>query len=245
MAERFKESSPIRPGRDLHRAAGGEEGDPRAAGAAALYRLGPSRSKARWSWITPGSLFASLFWLGLTPGFGTYVSKIGHFDATYGSLGALVALLTWLYLSCYVLLFGAELNAELEHQTAVDTTTGAPRPLGEREARMADQVAHGTAAGQDERYEGETPGVAEMPQITSAPMQSPLALKPAAREHQSFVASRVAAVAGRIGGLSKPGWATSAGATLGLAMLGRKGRAVPGLALIAGAAWVAWARRTD
>lgn len=112
-----------------------------AAGAAALYRFGPSRAKPRWTWITPGSLLAALLWLGLTLGFGAYVRYIGRFDATYGSLGAIVALLTWLYLSSYVLLFGAELNSELEHQTAHDTTTGAPQPLGQRHAWVADNVA--------------------------------------------------------------------------------------------------------
>lgn len=112
-----------------------------AAGAAALYRFGPSRAQPRWSWITPGSLFAALLWLALTIGFGAYVRYIGRFDATYGSLGAIVALLTWLYLSAYVLLFGAELNSELEHQTEHDTTTGAPQPLGQRRAWVADNVA--------------------------------------------------------------------------------------------------------
>lgn len=220
-----------------------------AAGAAALYRLGPSRSSARWSWITPGSMFASIVWLGLTLGFGTYVSKVGHFDATYGSLGALVALLTWLYLSCYVLLFGAELNAELEHQTAVDTTTGAPRPLGKRKARMADHVAHGTAAGQDQSLEGQRPA----PQLSGAAsplLQSPLpaptpAPTSAHREHESFAASRIAARAARIGGFPKLGWITTGCATLGLAMLRRRGQAGPGLALVAAAACVAWARRLD
>ncbi len=112
-----------------------------AAGAAALYRFGPSRAQPRWTWITPGSLFAALLWLALTLGFGAYVRYIGRFDATYGALGTIVALLTWLYLSAYILLFGAELNAELEHQTTHDTTTGAPRPIGERRAWVADNVA--------------------------------------------------------------------------------------------------------
>lgn len=112
-----------------------------AAGAAALYRFGPSRAKPRWTWITPGSLLAALLWLALTLGFGAYVRYVGRFDATYGSLGAIVALLTWLYLSAYVLLFGAELNSELEHQTEQDTTTGVPQPLGQRRAWVADNVA--------------------------------------------------------------------------------------------------------
>jgi membrane protein len=216
-----------------------------AVGAAALYRLGPSRSNARWSWITPGSMFASIAWLGLTSGFGTYVSNVGQFDATYGSLGALVGLLTWLYLSCYVLLLGAELNAELEHQTAVDTTTGAPRPLGNRKARMADHVAHGTAAGQDKTPEGQQPAP-QLSGVAYPPLQSPLpAPKLAHREHESFAASRIAAHVARIGGLPKLGWITSACVTLGLAMLRRRGHTAPGLTLVATAACVAWARRAD
>ncbi|HEY0164750.1 MAG TPA: YihY/virulence factor BrkB family protein, partial [Sphingomicrobium sp.] len=110
---------------------------------AALYRYGPSREKARWVWITPGSAFAALGWLILTAGFGFYVANFGNYNATYGSLGAVVVLLTWMYLSSYVLLFGAEMNSELEHQTAKDTTAGAAVPLGERGAWAADHVAEG------------------------------------------------------------------------------------------------------
>jgi membrane protein len=112
-----------------------------AAATATLYRYGPSRENARWMWITPGSAFAAVCWLLLTLGFGVYVAKFGNYSATYGSLGAVVVLLTWLYLSSYVLLFGAELNSELEHQTAADTTDGAAQPLGDRGAWAADHVA--------------------------------------------------------------------------------------------------------
>ena len=111
------------------------------AGLAALYRYGPSRANARWRWLTPGSIFATIGLLTASMAFGYYASNFGNYNATYGSLGAVVVLLMWLYLSAYVLLLGAELNAEIEHQTAVDTTTGAARPLGERKAVMADQVA--------------------------------------------------------------------------------------------------------
>ena len=112
-----------------------------AAGAATLYRYGPSRARARWTWITPGSLLAAVGWVALTLGFGVYVANFGNYNATYGSLGAVVVLLTWLYLSSYILLFGAELNSEFEHQTAQDTTTGASAPLGSRGAWVADHVA--------------------------------------------------------------------------------------------------------
>jgi membrane protein len=112
-----------------------------AAIAASLYRFGPSREDARWEWITPGSLFTAAVWLGLSAAFAFYVTRLTDYNATYGSIAAIVMLLTWMYLSAYVFLFGAELNAELEHQTARDTTTGKPEPLGERGAWAADHVA--------------------------------------------------------------------------------------------------------
>jgi membrane protein len=112
-----------------------------AAIAATLYRFGPSREDARWIWITPGSLFAAVIWLLLTVVFGFYVSHFTNYRASYGSLGAVVALLSWLYLSAYAFVFGAELNSEIEHQTAKDSTTGKPEPLGERGAWAADNVA--------------------------------------------------------------------------------------------------------
>jgi membrane protein len=115
-----------------------------AAAAATLYRYGPSRDKARWVWLTPGSLLFAGAWVALTLGLGFYVANFGNYGATYGSLAAVVVLLTWIYLSSYALLFGAELNSELEHQTARDTTAGPERPLGERGAWAADHVAAGS-----------------------------------------------------------------------------------------------------
>lgn len=112
-----------------------------AATASFLYRFGPSREEAKWKWITPGSMFAALTWLLLTWAFGIYVGRFTNYHASYGSLGAVVALLTWMYLSAYAFIFGAELNSEIEHQTAKDSTTGSPRPLGERGAWAADNVA--------------------------------------------------------------------------------------------------------
>ncbi len=112
-----------------------------AAIAATLYRYGPSREDARWSWITPGSLFTAVGWLLLTLAFGFYIARVTNYGATYGSLGAMVALLTWLYLSAYVFVVGAELNSEVEHQTARDSTTGPEEPLGRRGAWAADHVA--------------------------------------------------------------------------------------------------------
>ena len=112
-----------------------------AAIASTLYRFGPSREDARWTWITPGSAFAAVTWLLLTWLFGFYVGHFTDYHASYGSLGAVVALLTWMYLSAYAFVFGAELNSEIEHQTAKDSTTGSPERMGERGAWAADNVA--------------------------------------------------------------------------------------------------------
>ncbi|MCX9147996.1 YihY/virulence factor BrkB family protein [Erythrobacter sp. WG] len=117
-----------------------------AMGAAVLYRFGPSRERASWKWVTPGSLLFAVAWVILTLAFGFYIARFGNYGATYGSLSAVVVLLTWLYLSAYALLFGGELNAELEHQTARDTTTGPAQPMGTRGAWAADNVASGQAA---------------------------------------------------------------------------------------------------
>lgn len=114
-----------------------------AAAAATLYRFGPSRRDAQWSWLTPGSILFAAAWVTLTLGFSAYVAQFGNYNATYGSLGAVVMLLTWMYLSSYALVLGAELNSELEHQTARDTTRGAEKPMGERGAWVADHVAEG------------------------------------------------------------------------------------------------------
>lgn len=113
---------------------------------AALYRYGPNRADAKWAWLTPGSAIATALWLVATALFGLYVSKFGDYGATYGSLSAVIVLLTWLWLSAYVYLFGAELNSELERQTAADTTAGADKPMGARGAVAADTVARASSA---------------------------------------------------------------------------------------------------
>ncbi len=107
---------------------------------AALYRWGPSRERAKWSWITPGAMIA-LVVAGLgSAAFSWYVGNFGSYNKTYGSLGAIIGFLTWLWLMVTVVIAGGELNAEMEHQTAKDTTTGPARPIGSRGARMADTV---------------------------------------------------------------------------------------------------------
>lgn len=114
-------------------------------GLAMLYRFGPSRAKPKWRWITPGSLVASILWLLGSVLFSWYVSKWSNYSATYGSLGTIIGIMMWIYLSMWVVLIGAELNAEIEHQTAKDTTIGPDSPLGERGASMADQVGEARA----------------------------------------------------------------------------------------------------
>lgn len=110
---------------------------------AALYRFGPSREQARWRWVTWGSGLATIVWLAGSIGFSWYVENFGSYNETYGSLGAVVGFMTWIWISAAVVLLGGELNAEMEHQTARDTTTGKEKPMGTRGARMADTVAPG------------------------------------------------------------------------------------------------------
>jgi membrane protein len=107
---------------------------------AILYRYGPSREKPQWRWITWGSAVAAVSWLVISILFSWYAENFGNYNKTYGSLGAIIAFMFWIWLSIIVVLLGAELNAETEHQTARDTTTGRPKPLGSRGAKMADTV---------------------------------------------------------------------------------------------------------
>jgi membrane protein len=110
-------------------------------GLAVLYRLGPSRRQARWKWVSWGAGAATLLWLVASAGFSLFVANFGSYGETYGAIGGVVVLLTWLWISAFVALVGAELNSEMEHQTARDTTVGGSRPLGERGAWSADHVA--------------------------------------------------------------------------------------------------------
>jgi len=109
-------------------------------GLAVLYRYGPSRDKAQWRWISPGSILAGVVWVVGSMLFSWYVSNFGNYNETYGSLGAAIGFMTWIWLSSTIVLVGAELNAETEHQTARDSTEGPREPLGARGARMADTV---------------------------------------------------------------------------------------------------------
>lgn len=104
----------------------------------ALYRYAPNRDAARFTWITPGAMAASVLWLLLSALFSLYVQNFGSYDQTFGSLAAVVILLMWLYLSAFVVCIGAEINAQLEYQTYRDTTVGPARPAGLRGAYVAD-----------------------------------------------------------------------------------------------------------
>lgn len=215
-----------------------------AAAAATLYRYGPDRDKAKWVWITPGTIFAAVVWLLLTFGFGFYVSKFGNYNKTYGSLATVVILVTWLYLSAYVFLFGAELNSELEHQTEKDTTAGAPKPLGARGAWSADHVA-----GSDEPSK---PGGGD---VSPPQRNQPDAAQPSTQTAQpqpsgpsfggQYVTARAANRAARLAGLRKVGMVSAALSTVGLSLLRKRGRESAGAALLATAVGLSLLKRDD
>ena len=108
-----------------------------------LYRFGPSRRAARWEWLSVGTLAAALLWIAGSSLLSWYLSNFGNYDATYGSLGAAIGLMMWMWMSAIIVLCGAELNSEIEHQTARDSTIGRPKPLGARGAVMADTLGTG------------------------------------------------------------------------------------------------------
>jgi membrane protein len=107
---------------------------------AVLYRLAPSRNDAKWRWVTPGSILAVLLWLIASIAFSFYIGNFANYNETYGSLGAVVGVLMWFWVSAFVVILGAEVNAETERQTRCDSTHGDPKPLGERGAYVADTV---------------------------------------------------------------------------------------------------------
>jgi membrane protein len=109
-------------------------------GLALLYRYGPSRRHARLRWVTWGAVAATGLWLLASFAFQIYAANFANYSATYGSLGAVIALLMWFWVSAFVVLLGAELNSEMEHQTRRDSTTGPEKPLGKRGAYVADHV---------------------------------------------------------------------------------------------------------
>ena len=109
-------------------------------GLAVLYRYAPDRDKARWRWVSPGAILAAILWIVASIGFTVYVANFNSYDKTYGSLGGVIILLTWLYLSALMVLFGAVINAQSEKQTRQDSTDGSLAPMGTRGARAADTL---------------------------------------------------------------------------------------------------------
>ena len=105
-----------------------------------VYRYAPCRAQARWQWVSWGSAFAALAWALLSAGFAFYAAQLADYQETYGALGGVILLLMWLYITALVVLVGAELNSEIEAQTAIDSTTGPPMPMGQRGARKADSL---------------------------------------------------------------------------------------------------------
>lgn len=200
-----------------------------AAGAATLYRYAPSRPEARWEWITPGSLLSSLLWLVLTLGFGFYVAHFGNYNKAYGTLATVVILVTWMYLSAYVFLLGAELNSELERQTTNSSTLRGP-------------VAAAIAWNEDSTAyrEAKTAPAQEGPS-RSAPV--PNSQEPSV--FTTYVVSRVTNRADQLAGLSKIGMFCAALSTIGLSLLRTRGREAAGATLVAGAVGLSLLKRRN
>lgn len=110
------------------------------SGIALLYRVGPSRSPAAWRWVLPGSIAAAAIWLVASLLFSWYVANFDSYNETYGSLGAVIAFMVWIWVSAAIIIVGAELNAETEHQTRIDSTKGSNAPMGRRQAKVADSL---------------------------------------------------------------------------------------------------------
>ena len=106
----------------------------------ALYRYAPHRREAQWRWVTPGSIFATIVWVLASYGFSGYLNEFGNYTKTYGSVGGIIILLMWLYLTAYIILIGAEVNSSIELQTTADSTKGEEKPMGERNAFVADHT---------------------------------------------------------------------------------------------------------
>jgi membrane protein len=105
-----------------------------------LYRVAPDRDAPKFRWVTLGSLVVTLIWAGISLLFSFYVDNFGSYDKTYGAIAGVIVLMLWLQLTCFLVLLGAEINSEAEHQTAQDTTEGDPQPMGRRDATMADEL---------------------------------------------------------------------------------------------------------
>jgi len=111
-----------------------------AGSLAVLYRVAPDRDAPRLRWVNLGAVVVTVIWALVSLGFSLYVNNFGSYDKTYGAIAGVIVLMLWLYLTCYLILLGAEINSEAEHQTAQDTTQGPPQPMGQRDATMADSL---------------------------------------------------------------------------------------------------------
>jgi membrane protein len=111
-----------------------------AGALAVLYRVAPDRDAPRFTWVSLGAVVVTVVWAIVSVGFSLYVDNFGSYDKTYGAIAGVIVLMLWLYLTCYLILLGAEINSEAEHQTAHDTTEGEPQPMGSRDAKVADSL---------------------------------------------------------------------------------------------------------
>lgn len=107
---------------------------------AVLYRQAPSRETPQWGWVIWGAVIGAIGWVVFSMLYSWYVANFGTYNATYGALGAAIGFMIWIWLSVTIVLLGAELNAEMERQTAYDTTSGDPEPMGSRGAIAADEM---------------------------------------------------------------------------------------------------------
>jgi membrane protein len=114
-------------------------------GLAIIYRYAPDRDAPRWRWVSAGAVFAVVVWVIASALFSLYTANFGQYNETYGALGAVVVVMLWLYITAYVVIAGAEINSELERQTASDTTVGRRRQMGARNAYAADTLGEPTA----------------------------------------------------------------------------------------------------
>lgn len=195
-----------------------------AAGAATLYRYGPDRKHANWVWITPGTIFAAVGGLLLSLGFGFYAANFGSYNKTYGSLATVVILVTWMYLSAYVFLFGAELNSELDRET---TKIGESRATTLSDRSQQPVTMHGAPArhqhNHNSRFEAQDAG-------------TPAGAPSISRLGRAYATARATNRVNRLGGLENVGAISAMLSTVGLSLLRRRGRGLLGAALLAGAA---------
>ena len=106
-----------------------------------VYKLAPNRRKPRFRWVSWGALLGTVLWLGASILFSWYVSNFGGYEDLYGSFAAVAIMMLWLFITAFIVLMGAEINSEMEHQTRYDTTIGEFRPMGQRNAYHADRCA--------------------------------------------------------------------------------------------------------